>query len=151
MADSGSIPFFEADPLLWDDVNNVGLRSNYICCVHAAKMMAKRETGLIVNISSAGGLQYTFNVPYGVGKAAVDRMSADMAVELRPYGVAIVSLWPGMVRTEFSKILMDEDKLGKMVQQSNVCYQYSCTSYEINFSLRRSVVCCLFLQTYVKV
>ncbi|KAL6734584.1 hypothetical protein Aduo_005110 [Ancylostoma duodenale] len=118
MAESGSIPFFEADPLLWDSINNVGLRNNYICCVHAAKMMAQRKSGLIVNISSAGGLQYTFNVPYGVGKAALDRMSADMAVELNPYGVTIVSLWPGMVRTEFSAILRDENKLEKMVQQS---------------------------------
>ncbi|KAJ1368874.1 hypothetical protein KIN20_030225 [Parelaphostrongylus tenuis] len=29
----------------------------------------------------------------------LDRMSADKAVELKPYGVSIVSLWPGMVRT----------------------------------------------------
>ncbi|VDL72572.1 unnamed protein product [Nippostrongylus brasiliensis] len=118
MADSGSVPFFEADPLLWDSLNNVGLRNNYICCVHAARMMVKRKSGLIVNISSAGGLQYTFNVPYGVGKAALDRMSADMAVELTPHGVSVVSLWPGMVRTEFSQILREEGKLEKMVQQS---------------------------------
>lgn len=50
----------------------------------------------------------------------LDRMSADMAVELNPYGVAIVSVWPGMVRTEFSEILRDENKLEKMVQQSKV-------------------------------
>ncbi|VDM83717.1 unnamed protein product, partial [Strongylus vulgaris] len=75
MVDQGSIPFFEADPLLWDSINNVGLRNNYICCCHAAKMMAKRRSGMIVNISSAGGLQYTFNVPYGVGKAAVSLSS----------------------------------------------------------------------------
>uniref|UniRef100_A0A0K0CWG4 Dehydrogenase/reductase SDR family member 1 n=1 Tax=Angiostrongylus cantonensis TaxID=6313 RepID=A0A0K0CWG4_ANGCA len=118
MADAGSVPFFEADPLLWDSVNNVGLRNNYICSVHAARMMVKRKSGLIVNISSAGGLQYTFNVPYGVGKAALDRMSADMAIELQPYGVSVVSLWPGMVRTELSEILREEDKLEKMVQQS---------------------------------
>ncbi|KJH47742.1 oxidoreductase, short chain dehydrogenase/reductase family protein [Dictyocaulus viviparus] len=118
MADAASVPFFEADPLLWDAINNVGLRNNYICCVHAARMMVKRKSGLIVNISSAGGLQYTFNVPYGVGKAALDRMSADMAVELSPHGVSVVSLWPGMVRTEFAEVLRSEDKLEKMVQQT---------------------------------
>ncbi|KAJ1360348.1 Dehydrogenase reductase SDR member 1 [Parelaphostrongylus tenuis] len=118
MVESGSVPFFEADPLLWDSINNVGLRNNYICCVHAALMMVRRKSGLIVNISSAGGLQYTFNVPYGVGKAASDRMSADMAVELKPYGVSIVSLWPGMVRSELSEMLRDENKLEKMVQQA---------------------------------
>jgi len=42
-----------------------------------------------------------FSVPYGVGKAAVDRMAKDMAVELQPYGVTCVSFWPGVVRTEY--------------------------------------------------
>ena len=36
----------------------------------------------------------------GVSKAATDKMTADMATELRPYGVAVVSLYPGLVRTE---------------------------------------------------
>ena len=44
---------------------------------------------------------YVFNVAYGVGKAAVDRMAKDMAIELAPYGVTAVSLWPGVVRTEY--------------------------------------------------
>ena len=37
---------------------------------------------------------------YGVSKAATDKMTADMASELRPHGVAVVSLYPGLVRTE---------------------------------------------------
>ena len=40
------------------------------------------------------------NVAYGVSKAATDKMTADMAVELGPHGVAVVSLYPGLVRTE---------------------------------------------------
>ncbi len=38
---------------------------------YAANMMIPRESGLIVNISSPGGLSYLFNVPYGIGKEAV--------------------------------------------------------------------------------
>lgn len=37
-------------------------------------MMNSQKKGLIVNISSAGGIQYFFNVPYGVGKAAVSSL-----------------------------------------------------------------------------
>lgn len=55
----------------WDIINDVGLRNNYICCVHAAKLMVPKKTGVIVNISSAGALTRVFNVAYGVGKAAV--------------------------------------------------------------------------------
>lgn len=35
-----------------------------------------------------------------MAKAATDKMSSDMARELRPYGIAVVSLYPGLVRTE---------------------------------------------------
>lgn len=49
----------------------------------------------IINIGSFGGVSYVFNVAYGVGKAGVDRLAKDMAIELRPKGVASFSLWPG--------------------------------------------------------
>jgi len=93
--------FYECEPELWDEINEVGLRNHYFCCVLGARLMNRRnEGGLIVNVSSAGGLQYVMNVPYGVGKAALDRMSSDMALELRPLKVAVVPLWPGVVKTE---------------------------------------------------
>ena len=38
---------------------------------------------------------------YGIGKAAVDRMAADCAIELRKHNVAMISLWPGPVKTEY--------------------------------------------------
>jgi NAD(P)-dependent dehydrogenase (short-subunit alcohol dehydrogenase family) len=62
--------------------------------------MVAAKSGLIVNVTSDGAVQYAHNVPYGVGKAAVDKMTADMAHELRPHGVAAVSVWPGLVKTE---------------------------------------------------
>nr|CDJ93207.1 Short-chain dehydrogenase reductase SDR domain containing protein [Haemonchus contortus] len=85
----GSIdkPFYECPPEMWDEVNNVGLRNHYFCSVYASRIMANNRSGLIVNISSAGGLRYLFNVPYGVGKQALDRMSADMALELKHVSV----------------------------------------------------------------
>ena len=46
-------------------------RNNYRCAVLAARTMVPQKSGLIVNISSAGGLKYLFNVPYGVGKTGV--------------------------------------------------------------------------------
>ncbi|XP_061653280.1 dehydrogenase/reductase SDR family member 1 isoform X3 [Phyllopteryx taeniolatus] len=92
--------FWETDPSFWDTINNTGLRSHYICSVYASRMMVARGQGLIINISSMGGLRYLFNVPYGVGKAACDRMAVDMAMELRSRGVASVCLWPGPVKTE---------------------------------------------------
>jgi len=62
--------------------------------------MVARQRGLIVNISSWAAQKYIGNVVYGVSKAATDKMTADMATELKPHGVAVVSLYPGLVRTE---------------------------------------------------
>ncbi|KAF1763191.1 hypothetical protein GCK72_011457 [Caenorhabditis remanei] len=102
IADNIGTPFYETDPYIWDTINNVGLRNHYFCTVYASRLMAARNQGLIVNVSSGGGLQYIFNVAYGVGKQALDRLSADCAVELMKKNVCVVSLWPGAVRTELA-------------------------------------------------
>ena len=54
-----------------------------------------------MNVSSRGAAGYTFSVAYGVGKIGVDRLAADMAVELREHGITCVSIWPSSVKTEF--------------------------------------------------
>ena len=55
---------------------------------------------MIVNISFYGGRRYLNNVSYGVCKASVDRLSTDMAYELKEYNVPVFSLYPGQVKTE---------------------------------------------------
>ena len=93
-------PFWKSEFSLWDAVNHVGLRSHYITSVYAARMMTQRRQGLICTLSSWGGMSYIFGVAYGAGKSACDRLAADMAVELKPYNVASISVWPGIVGTE---------------------------------------------------
>ncbi|XP_060075319.1 dehydrogenase/reductase SDR family member 1-like [Ylistrum balloti] len=108
-----NVPFWELPMDMWDTVNNVGLRNHYLCTTHAAKIMVPRKKGLIVNISSFGGLSYLFNVPYGIGKEACDRMAVDCAVELKKHNVAMVSLWPGAVKTENINFLLGQHKMDK--------------------------------------
>lgn len=95
-----SLKFWETKPEIWDDINNVGLRNHYFCTVYAARMMVPNRKGLIVNVSSWGGVSYDSNVAYGVGKCAFDRMAADCAVELKNFNVAMISLYPNAVNTE---------------------------------------------------
>eukprot|EP00164_Ancoracysta_twista_P004604 GFYU01006217.1.p1 GENE.GFYU01006217.1~~GFYU01006217.1.p1 ORF type:complete len:343 (-),score=91.93 GFYU01006217.1:224-1252(-) len=106
---SAGKPFWDKsnDASMWDASNDVGLRSNYICAHYAAQHMTKARSGLIVNMSSVGGTAYLFNVAYSTGKAGVDKMMADMAVQLKPYGVAAISLYPGPVSTELTTTLID--------------------------------------------
>lgn len=93
-------PFFELPISNWDDMIGVGTRSAYVASWHAVPLMQKAGRGLIVNISSSGAREYAWHVAYGVGKAALDRFTADAAHELRAHAIAVVSLWPGLVRTE---------------------------------------------------
>ena len=65
-----------------------------------APMMVKQKSGLMIQVSSFGGVQYLFDVGYGVGKAGLDRLSADMAAELKPHGVYAITLHPGAAVTE---------------------------------------------------
>ena len=96
-------PFWELPIQAWDQVLDNGVRSHYVASLLAAPMLLAAR-GLIVNVSSSGAVQYAHNVVYGVGKAALDKMTADMAHELEPHGVAVVSLWPGLVRTEIVEL-----------------------------------------------
>ncbi|OYE03588.1 SDR family NAD(P)-dependent oxidoreductase [Nostoc sp. 'Peltigera membranacea cyanobiont' 232] len=112
-------PFWDCEPSIWDASNNVGLRSHYIASVFAARIMTKHKSGLICTISSWAGMSYIFNAAYGVGKAACDRLAADMAVELKPYNVASVSIWPGIVGTELFDSFASEMNQTNATEQKN--------------------------------
>jgi len=93
-------PFWEQPAWRWDSMFAAGVRAAYVASQHAARAMVAARSGLIVNISFWAARKHLGNVAYGVSKAATDKLTEDMASELRAHGVAAVSLYPGLVRTE---------------------------------------------------
>jgi len=93
-------PFWEQPLWRWDAMFSAGVRAHYEASQLAVPAMIAQRRGLIVNISFWAAQKHMGNVAYGVSKAATDKLTADMATELKPYGVAVVSLYPGLVRTE---------------------------------------------------
>ena len=93
-------PFWELPIELFDDLIGVGLRSHYVASWYAAPLMLSQKRGLIVNVSSHGSREYLMGVSYGIGKAGVEKLTTDAAKEFRPHGVAVVSIWPGLVKSE---------------------------------------------------
>ncbi|MYM61913.1 SDR family NAD(P)-dependent oxidoreductase [Pseudomaricurvus sp. HS19] len=91
--------FWEKPLSNWEMVD-VGVRSNFVAAWYAAQIMVPQKSGLIVAISGYTGVAYTYGVVFGTSKSAVDRMSRDMAVELKPHQIASVSLWQGLTMTE---------------------------------------------------
>lgn len=84
----------------WDTLIGVGLRAHWVASHAVAPRMVARRAGVIVNVSSVGARAYLHSVLYGISKAGLDKMTHDAALELREYGVTVLSLWPGLVRTE---------------------------------------------------
>jgi dehydrogenase/reductase SDR family protein 1 len=93
-------PFWEQPFWRWDAMFDAGVRAAYTSSAFAARSMTKKKSGLIVNISYWSAQVYMNNTQYGVSKAAVDKMTEYMSRELKKYKVAVVSLYPGLVRTE---------------------------------------------------
>ena len=92
---------FWAQPLWrWDAMFQGGVRAAYVAGALAARTMTEQKAGLIVNISFWSAQKYMGNVAYGTAKAAVDCMTAYMAHEAEQFDIAVVSLYPGLVRTE---------------------------------------------------
>ena len=88
--------FWDHPIQVWDDQVGIGLRAHYVASWHAAPLLfAGGAGGFICNVSSPGGQSYHFSSSYGAGKAGLDRLSADMAIELKPRGIPACPCIPG--------------------------------------------------------
>lgn len=104
-------PFWEKE-VKAAEILDVGLRSAYVASWHAAKIMAKQNSGLIAFGSSFGASCYMHGPAYGAQKAGVDKLAHDMAVDFRENktGVRAVSIWMGPLLTERSAIAGEVNK-----------------------------------------
>jgi dehydrogenase/reductase SDR family member 1 len=93
-------PFWEQPLWRWDAMFAAGVRAHYHATQLAVPVMIAKRRGLVVNISFWAAQKHIGNVAYGVSKAATDKMTVDMAAELKSHNVTVVSLYPGLVRTE---------------------------------------------------
>jgi dehydrogenase/reductase SDR family protein 1 len=91
--------FWETSTDLWRHVVDLGGRSAYVASVLCTPTLIATaqqggRPGLIINVSGRGAVRYRYNVAYGVGKAATERQTRDMALDLKDHNVAVVSIWP---------------------------------------------------------
>ena len=93
-------PFWQQPMWRWSAMIDTGLRAAFVAAQAVAPRMIEQRSGLIVNISYWAARKHIGNVVYGIAKAAADKMAADMAHELEPFGIAALALYPGLVRTE---------------------------------------------------
>lgn len=114
-----------------DKVWAINYRGTYLCCRAFAPRMATRHSGSIVNISSTSAACAMPLLAYGPGKAAIQSLTAILAVELGPDNVRVNAVMPGYVLTEQMQLRIDAGKrdprsmknhsaLGRMVSPEDV-------------------------------
>jgi NAD(P)-dependent dehydrogenase (short-subunit alcohol dehydrogenase family) len=75
--------------------------------------MIQRKKGRIVNIGSVSGITATpFAGAYCASKAALHLMSDSLRMELAPFGIDVVIVQPGAIRSSFGEAASSELTLG---------------------------------------
>lgn len=97
---AGSHAFWETSLDWYDMLTGPGTRGAYVASTFAARIMVPQKSGLIVNVSALGAQYFYKHVAYGMGKAALDKLTKDAGRQLREHGVPVISIWPYFVKTE---------------------------------------------------
>ena len=98
----------------WDQSMRINVRSLFLTAQAVVPIMEATGGGSIINISSGAADANVAGMPpgyliYSVAKAALERFSAALAVEVADRGIAVNALRPGAVKTEHSTHELSED------------------------------------------
>lgn len=96
------IPLLETSDEIWDKHMAVNLKGVFLCIQTAAKYMAEKRYGKIVNISSNSGFGIAIfgETSYAVSKAGVIQLTKSSAFELGKYNINVNCVAPGAVETD---------------------------------------------------
>ena len=71
-----------------------------VTCWHAAPLLVKRKSGLIVEIIEQDGIGYHGQFFFDLMETTLKRLAYGLAIELAPHHVAALAITPGFMRTE---------------------------------------------------
>jgi 3-oxoacyl-[acyl-carrier protein] reductase len=112
--EGGRRPFLEVPVDEWWHVFEVNTLGPFLCTQAVAARMAGRGGGRIVNVGSGGSylpvtnLTISSDTAYGPSKAALGRFSEIAAGALKPLGIHVFLISPGLVRTDMTEHFGDD-------------------------------------------
>jgi NAD(P)-dependent dehydrogenase (short-subunit alcohol dehydrogenase family) len=107
----------------WDEVININVTGVFLCCRAVLRDMLKRGVGNIINISSGagrtGGIIGIRSLPYNVSKFGVEGITYALGRQMKPYGICVNAIRPGIIDTDFHQDSSPEWK-AKMRQPDDI-------------------------------
>jgi len=99
------------EPPVWQRVQDVNLKSVYLCCRAALRHMAPAGKGSIVNVASFVAVMgsATSQISYTASKGGVLAMSRELGVQFARQGIRVNALCPGPVNTPLLQELFAKD------------------------------------------
>jgi NAD(P)-dependent dehydrogenase (short-subunit alcohol dehydrogenase family) len=92
--------FLEGDEAWWERVLDTNLKSVFLCAHRAAWLMARRNGGSIISMSSGGATRaHRGNVAYDASKGGIEAFTRAAAIDLAPYAIRVNAVAPGSIRT----------------------------------------------------
>ncbi|WP_342375201.1 SDR family oxidoreductase [Myxococcus stipitatus] len=92
--------FWETSLEEWESTLDVNLKGTVYCTHAALQVMVRQRSGIIINLaSSAGVFRWPTCSAYSVSKAAIVKLTENLACETRRHGVSLFAYHPGLVHS----------------------------------------------------
>ena len=96
----------------FDKILGANIRSNHWLCQMTIPSMAERKDGVVIIISSIGGVKGSKELgAYCISKAADMQMARNLAVEWGPSNVRVNAIAPGLIKTDFARALWESPEI----------------------------------------
>ena len=108
---------WEADAGAWERVLRINLVGGFLCAREALKRMVNQRSGVILNLTSVHEkIAWGGYGAYAASKAGLSMLTKTMAQEAAPYGIRVLSLAPGAIRTPINRaVWSDETSLADLL------------------------------------
>ena len=93
-------PFWELSTKHWNTMFTSGVQAQLITNHYAIPLLRKHKTGIIIHTTFWDENKYIGHFYYDLAKNAINRMTFNLAMELKKDGIAVIAVSPGWMRTE---------------------------------------------------
>ena len=100
----------------FDKIMSSNVKSNHWLCQMVAPDMVEKGAGSIIITSSVGAfLASDVLGTYGISKVAGLALVRNLALELGPKGIRVNAICPGVIKTDFARVLWESEKAAREV------------------------------------